>query len=181
MPVDGPLPLRTFFSVVPDAQTCLAIERWATLNWPAVGRPVPVQNYHLTLAFLGETSQRQLDQILEQFDQLEPEPFALVLNQIGYWPESGVLWLGPTQVPAALAALADRCGRVANRVGIKVSRKRFKPHLTLARKVTTPPAAAMIEQRFETLIDGFALCESIRDRGSARYIDLSGWYHRQRQ
>lgn len=171
--------MRTFFSIAPEPDSCLAIHRWAELNWPHIGRLVPAQNYHLTLAFLDQTTRTQRDSIERQLHDVEPPIFDLQLDQIGYWPDSQVLWLAPGRPPEALMKLAQRCARVANNAGIKVGKRRFKPHLTLARRVLQPPPAAMLEGEFSTRIDGFALCESIRASSGVRYRDVAGWYARE--
>ncbi len=168
--------MRSFFAVFPDADTCLQIHRWAELNWSHVGRLVPVQNYHLTLAFLDHITPAQRDSIEQQLEKFEPAVFDLQLNEVGYWPDSQVLWVAPSDPPAELMALAQRCARVANNAGIKVSKRRFRPHLTLARRVETPPPPALQEQQFATRIGGFALCQSIRDSKVVRYREVCGWY-----
>ena len=167
--------MRTFFAVTPDAQTCVAIDKWVRLCWPALSKPVAVQNYHITLAFLGETSTDQLRFIEEALQDFQAPSFSLQLTETGYWSEPDVLWLAPVDVPETLQLLADKCKRVANRAGIRVSQRRYHPHLTLARKNTAPPAMPLIDPDFELKADSFQLVRSLRERSGVRYTDLMSW------
>ncbi len=176
MPVNWLAILRSFFTVIPEADTCLAIHRWASLNWPHVGRLVAAQNYHVTLAFLDDITPAQRANMELQLEGIETEPFDLTLDEVGYWPDSKVLWVAPRNPPEPLLKLAQRCSRVANNAGISVSKRRFRPHLTLARRVLDAPPPAMLEEKFSTRIDGFSLCQSIRDSRAVRYIEINGWY-----
>lgn len=134
-----------------------------------------MQNYHLTLAFLGGTSADQLRFIEEAMEDYQAPAFRLHLTETGYWSESDVLWLGPTAVPDTLQTLADKCKRVANKAGIRVSQRRYKPHLTLARKNTMPPSMPLIDPDFAFAVDSFQLVRSFRERGGVRYSDLLSW------
>lgn len=167
--------MRTFLSITPDAQSAIAIERWASLCWPAISRPVSLQNYHMTLAFLGEINDSKLLSLQELLDQGRYCAFELPLNAVGYWPESATLWLGPADVPKALYDLAAGCKKAANRTGIKVGSKRYQPHLTLARKTQTPPGLPLIEPDFNLRIDSFQLYHSILNREGVRYSELNSW------
>jgi len=168
--------MRAFFAITPDADTCLHIQHWCQQNWPALERPVPVQNYHLTLAFLGDITTRQFDNIELWMQQQAAPEFSLSLDQLGYWPDSHVLWIGPSSAPAALQQLAKDCNQAAARNGIKVTKKRYQPHLTLARRVTQPPAAALIDASFDFVIDGFQLYESSRRAQGPLYSEVLGCY-----
>jgi len=167
--------MRTFFAITPDAQTCLSINEWVRLCWPALERPVAVQNYHVTLAFLGDTSADQLRFIEEAFENHQAPAFSLNLTETGYWSESDALWLGPSEVPGTLQSLADKCKRVANKAGIRVSQRRYQPHLTLARKNTVPPSMPLIDPAFAFTAESFQLVQSLRERSGVRYTDLLSW------
>jgi 2'-5' RNA ligase len=167
--------MRTFFAVTPDVQTSIKINDWVRLCWPALSKPVAVQNYHVTLAFLGETSADQLLFIEEALEDFQSASFDLALTETGYWSESDVLWLAPVTVPEPLQALADKCKRVANRAGIRVSQRRYQPHLTLARKHVVPPSMPLIEPEFEFRVESFQLVRSFRERTGVRYNDLMSW------
>jgi len=167
--------MRTFLTLVPDPPTALAIHKWCELCWPGLQRRIPVQNYHITLSFLGDTDDRALQKLSEVLDDFNHEPIELQLNDVGYWAESGVLWLGSDAVPDSLVALQKKCRQAANRIGARGSAKRYQPHITLARKITIPPAAALLEPDFQFTASSLELWSSVRDSQGARYGTLAGW------
>ena len=167
--------MRSFLSITPDADSALAIERWSSLCWPAVSRLVSAQNYHLTLVFLGEINSEQLGTLQEMLDNVQHPSFEMSLNEVGYWPESTTLWLAPGDAPEALCDLAVKCKSIANRLGIKAGKKRYHPHLTLARKTKTPPAMPLIEADFKVQFDSFQLYQSLLDSDGVRYKELQSW------
>lgn len=167
--------MRTFLSLAPDAQTAVAIEKWCALCWPSLARKVPVQNYHVTVAFLGETNSEQLISLQEMLDQLQGSAFELLFNEVKYWPDSTLLWLGAQSVPEPAYHLADKCKNIANRAGLRASSRRYEPHLTLARKTQSPPGAPLLDPDFSVQFDSLQLMQSIRERSGVRYIELGAW------
>ena len=87
---------------------------------------------HLTLAFIGDWP----DDVTEVLPAVE-KPFSITLSPLGVFPEANVLWAG-IQPCGELEQLA---GQVRHRLadeGIPFDRKRFNPHITLARKPSVP-------------------------------------------
>jgi hypothetical protein len=44
------LPMRSFFALKPDVRTCLTVDSWRVQSWPLLQQPIPIANFHLTLA-----------------------------------------------------------------------------------------------------------------------------------
>jgi len=156
-------------------QTALAINKWSLLCWPMLGKQVPVQNYHVTISFLGELDDRALQSLAEHFENFEHSTFTMSLDKLGYWPDTNVLWLGTHSVAPQLEALHEKCKAAANRIGVRGSSRRFEPHLTLARKLSTPPAPALLEPEFEFAADTLELWSSVRTSAGARYSTIGQW------
>lgn len=100
--------------------------RWVTEN-----------NYNLTLRYLGEIPQTQLDDIRGRLapiaSQSAPFPFQIVGR--GLFPDSrrpSVLWIG-AESSEPLQILARTVMEAADGAGIASDHKGFKPHLTIAR------------------------------------------------
>ena len=167
--------MRTFLTLVPDQSTALAIHKWCELCWPGLQRKIPVQNYHITLAFLGDTDDRALQQLSEILESFKHEPIELNLNDVGYLADPEVLWLGSESVPDSLVLLQKKCRQAANRIGARASAKRYRPHITLARKVVVPPVAALLEPEFQFTASSLELWSSVRDSKGARYSTLAEW------
>ena len=167
---------RCFLAITPDPETCLAIHAWRERSWHTLGRAVPAQNYHLTLAFLGNIDAQERQVLDEALDSLTIEPVRLQLDKTGYWSKNGILWLGSNKPSATVEALADDCRRAANKAGIRVSRKRFEPHLTLARNETLLPQAPLVEPDFTLQTSEILLYQSVFDNSGVRYLPLRAWH-----
>ena len=101
---------RVFFALMPDdeiASHLLALGHHVAAR--GGGRLMPVQNLHLTLAFIGSVTATQMDTLiacahtvsdafitsLAAADQSEGElDLRVCLNRLGFWPQGGVLWAG---------------------------------------------------------------------------------------
>ena len=168
--------MRAFLSLFPDPQSALAIEQWAGQCWPNIERRVPAQNLHLTLAFLGNIDQCVAGSVAEMVAEKNPgAAFSLTFDQVGYWSQPQVLWLGCKATEPLVISLAEQCRLIANRAGISVKGKRFEPHLTLARKPRQPPQSPLLEPDFTVEFDTLYLVESFLDKRGARYQVREAW------
>ena len=106
-------------------------------------RYIPRENYHITLAFLGEVSEAQLHDAMEALDEAAAgmEPFPLVPDGIGKFGKShnATLWMGIAKVPG-LMELAERLRKALQARGVDFDDKAFLPHITLARHADIPNA-----------------------------------------
>ena len=167
--------MRTFFSIAPDSDTAVNIDRWCELCWPGLSRRIPVQNYHMTMAFLDETDDTSLQNISRMLEDFSHPPFSITLNEVGYWAGANVLWLGPREIPQALLSLSKVCRQAANRIGVRGGSKQFTPHLTLARKLDSPPSSPLLEPDFSFNVNSLQLWSSVRKPHGALYNTLSTW------
>lgn len=165
---------RLFFALWPDAATRKAI-REATKGAvrQAGGRAVPVDNLHLTLAFLGAQPESRLVPIRAAAEALEPPRGELELARLGRFKGAGVLWLGPDRTSSELRAFVGALREALEPLGVARERRAFTAHLTLARKARRSPSFSPrpVVWRYA----GFALVESITDPRGARYKILDEW------
>ncbi|MFN7025913.1 MAG: RNA 2',3'-cyclic phosphodiesterase [Pseudorhizobium sp.] len=97
-------------------------------------RWIDVENYHITLRFIGDVDGRTADEIVERLDRIERPEFQISLNGIGSFgskkPHS--IWAGvsPSQEMSALQAEIER---ICQRIGLPPDPRKFMPHVTLAR------------------------------------------------
>ncbi|MGD8999576.1 MAG: RNA 2',3'-cyclic phosphodiesterase [Granulosicoccaceae bacterium] len=129
--------LRLFFALWPDDQVRKQlgkIQREAVLQHR--GRPVHVDNLHITLAFIGHVPTSDLPCLEEMAERIRFTPFTLQLDQLGAFSRSRVLWLGASEVPEALQDLARRVNEGVAACGFDIDERPFKAHLTLMRKVS---------------------------------------------
>jgi 2'-5' RNA ligase len=131
---------RLFFALWPDDPLRHALLHWQTRHLPGEARWTHRDDLHLTLHFLGDVDAALVDDLAGIGDQAPRERFALVLDRLGYWPRPRVLWAGPSETPAALLALHRALGAGLIARGLRIDRRRFVPHVTLARGAVQSPA-----------------------------------------
>ncbi|HKS14328.1 MAG TPA: RNA 2',3'-cyclic phosphodiesterase, partial [Pseudomonas sp.] len=98
---------RLFFALDCPAPQRRAIAQWRRDLGLRSGKPVPAENFHLTLLFLGDVDAAQVPAICAAADDLKlpPAPLRLMLDELQRWQRSGVLVLAPQQTPPALRQL----------------------------------------------------------------------------
>lgn len=98
------------------------------------GRAVPEENLHLTLAFLGDLPDAQLEAAHEAMTRLPAAPLLVELAGLGLFggrrPES--LHIGLAD-PAPMVALHARVLARLHGAGVMPARERYTPHVTLMR------------------------------------------------
>ncbi len=114
-------------------------------------RWVPPENYHLTLRFIGETPKHRAEEIDASLFALRAPGFPLTLSGIGTFAKGGrtvSLWAGVERNPQ-LDHLQNKIETALQRAGVEPERRRFAPHVTLARLDNVPEAklAGFIQAR----------------------------------
>ncbi len=96
---------------------------------------VPAENFHVTLCFAGEVQGAVMKDLEEELSDIAGPPFSVAL--------AGVEQFSTGKQPKALVALVERSDRldwlqqkvstVARNCGLSIDRRKFRPHVTLAR------------------------------------------------
>jgi 2'-5' RNA ligase len=108
----------------------------------AGARWVPPENYHITLRFIGETPSHRAEDIDSALACLRARGFALTLAGIGTFQRGGrttALWAGVERSPP-LELLQAKVETALQRAGLEPERRRFVPHVCLARLDNVPEA-----------------------------------------
>jgi 2'-5' RNA ligase len=103
-------------------------------------RWVPPENYHLTLRFIGETPGYRAEDIDTALTGLRARGFSLTLAGVGTFAKGGrstALWVGVERNPQ-LDHLQNKIETALQRCGLEPERRRFQPHVTLARLDNVP-------------------------------------------
>lgn len=108
------------------------------------------EKLHLTLKFLGETSDEQLKRFVGAVENTANkfQPFALEIGGAGVFPSARnarVLWLGVSDENNSLHKLSESLEEECGRQGFARENRKFKAHLTVAR-LKQKPDAALIEK-----------------------------------
>jgi len=99
-------------------------------------RWLAAENIHITLKFLGEVEERQLDQFSSCCAAIEWSGFLLKLGGSGYFPSvtrPRVFWQGFTAGIDGMCGLLARVDPCAAGIGVRKDFRPYTPHLTLAR------------------------------------------------
>ena len=95
------------------------------------GSFVPMQNLHLTLAFIGETDDPGA--VKDALKAVQIKPFKLSLSDMGTFGD--LLWVG-MKGNQGLSAAAKSVRDALDAAGIDYDRKKFVPHITIIRKAS---------------------------------------------
>lgn len=90
---------------------------------------------HITLAFHGEIDERRADDLSVELERAAAGgAFEIALSGVGAFGEghrTHAIWAG-VEPNERLSVLAGRCRNAAERAGISIERRDYRPHLTLA-------------------------------------------------
>jgi len=98
-------------------------------------RWVPPENYHLTLRFIGDIPGHVARDVDAALLAIRTRGFALTLTGMGTFAKGGIsnaLWVGVERTPS-LDHLRNKIETALQRCGLEPERRKFQPHVTLAR------------------------------------------------
>ena len=102
----------------------------ARIRWSKAG------NLHITTKFIGEWPRERLAELEERLATVPmAEAIPIEINGVGWFPnphEPRIFWAA-VRAPESLAALAAATDAACGSLGIEAEKRRFTPHLTLAR------------------------------------------------
>lgn len=97
-------------------------------------RWLPIENFHLTLAFIGEVDRHGYNAAIDALSTIEAPVFDLRLSGIGHFGDRKkphTLWAGVEASPP-LVHLQSKVETALRRAGFTLERRKFKPHVTIA-------------------------------------------------
>ena len=174
---------------MPRLYTALEVPRDADLSISLLrgglpgARSIDVENYHLTLRFIGDVEGHLADEIANALDRVRRPPFSLALSGVGAFgskkPHS--IYAGVTASPD-LVALQAEIDRICQRLGVPSDPHKFVPHVTLARLKNSSDneVARYLSGRgnFSTLpfkVSRFVLMSSRDSVGGGPYVVEEAW------
>ena len=93
----------------------------------------PVENFHLTLAFIGDADRHGFNDACDVLEDVEAASFDLKLSGVGFFGERKprALWAG-VHVSPELLHLQSKVETALRRRGFDLETRKFTPHVTLA-------------------------------------------------
>ncbi|WP_371376559.1 RNA 2',3'-cyclic phosphodiesterase [Thalassotalea aquiviva] len=169
---------RVFFGLSPSAKSKTEIDQWRQqylthLNNKKL-KPVAVENFHLTLFFIGFVDQKAFSKLFALGDTINAQPFSLTLNTLGLFKRPKVLYLGCQTIPTELQQLASLLAKQLGDLGFTHQHSTFVPHLTLCRKATEAVLAQQ-DFAFTLFFNDFCLYESTTVDDKVKYNILKRW------
>jgi 2'-5' RNA ligase len=157
--------IRAFIAInlPPDVQECL--EQVSAKLKSQIGeksvRWVSIPNIHLTLKFLGDVSENNLD-VLKEIISAEAalqKPMEFSIGRLGAFPKTlrpRVVWVG-VEAPPELVAIQRGIESRTAKVGYPKDKREFSPHLTLGRvsRNATPSEVRQIGEVLQASKVGF--------------------------
>ncbi len=168
--------MRLFFALWPDATTQ---QDWFHTTTPLLsalgGHRLSASNLHLTLHFLGEVAADRVSVLTQLGADVVGESIALHFNRVECWGKADVVCLRPSEEPIALTRLVGHLGTGLQLAGFPVETRRFKPHITLARKLKHHEPALPLWPALDWQASTLALVRSRLSSEGADYQPIAEW------
>nr|WP_320010337.1 RNA 2',3'-cyclic phosphodiesterase [uncultured Desulfobulbus sp.] len=103
-------------------------------------RWTPIEQFHLTLNFIGEVDGTTFLDIRESLTELVLPSFELRFKGVGFFPPRGtprVVWAG-VEPSEPLMQLQRKITTHLRQLGVELEKRKYFPHITLARLRQTP-------------------------------------------
>lgn len=166
---------RLFLALAISDDTKHAINQWRARHMETLTqKPVPLDNYHVTLVYMGAIEQSKYATLVEKLREVRSDNFQLTFSKTQHFRGAKALVLTPASIPPKLIELQRNINRVVKQVGLPFETRTYNPHITLYRKVS--------EAQFQTLeedglplpyvdipVDHFALYESLSTETGVQY------------
>lgn len=141
-------------------------------------RWVPAGNRHLTLAFLGDIPVSDVETLLGDFPSVyqQYKPFSYCLSALERFPNTRGRIIALTgEASEPLHSLAMTTRDMLRECGLGYERKKFRPHLTLARIRNPKHPLTRIDRQvqLDINVDRIVLYQSTLTQSGSVYTELS--------
>jgi 2'-5' RNA ligase len=167
--------MRLFFATFPDVDARRRISAEArSLDLPRHSAPMPPENYHMTLLFLGEVADRNVQSVREVGGAQIAGRIPLQFDHWEYWSGGRAVVAATSDRPESLLQLRASLAAGLRRLDIDFDDKPLCPHITVARKIAQAPVLpAMSEFRWSA--SAFSLVASVTGPTGSVYTVLDTW------
>ncbi|OOZ41297.1 RNA 2',3'-cyclic phosphodiesterase [Solemya elarraichensis gill symbiont] len=164
---------RLFFAAFPDESVRKQLAALSQNHKQLLSRPHHPLDLHMTLAFLGIQPGDKKSCFEEVGEQIAQEGFELLVDRVGYWKGARILLVEPSATPDSLLQLVDQIWQGAEGCGVEREVRRYRPHVTLQRKVRLTAEQEIRPIRWR--LESFSLTESTGNGEVPRYRRVQTW------
>jgi 2'-5' RNA ligase len=137
------------------------------------------ENFHLTLAFLGETEQALVSDIEDVITQIRIPPFEMVFSRLGCFTHARkeLWWIGIDEKDAGDTRVKWLRQELADRLlerNIPFDNRSFNAHITLGREIRLHSPVDRQIEAVSIPVRRISLMKSERLNGKLVYTELSG-------
>ena len=172
---------RLFFALLPGLEQSSALTEWVSpLVAQAKAVPVPPENLHATLCFVGEVVEEQVGALRAAAASMRAPSVSLCFDMLERWEKPRILCATASESPTAASELAMALATAALAAGFSPDLKPFRAHLTLGRKVSAEAAAPLnlprqIPVPLRLRCEQFVLMQSRREESRSIYSVVDRW------
>ncbi len=165
---------RVFFALWPDDAERAALAAWQpVLRKLCGGRSIRAGTLHATLVFIGDMVLHRLEALQLAAQEVDGEPFDLVLDTAHYWGHNHIVFAAPLNVPPQLAQLVHALEQHLGKHRFHFDKRPYKPHITLLRHAQWSDAPLPEMRETVWRVRDFALVQSAPDEEGANYRVLA--------
>lgn len=152
---------RMFIGLDLKGQNKLQIAEWRDKHLHGLpDKPVPAENFHITLSFLGHVATEKVEQLHLALADIDAQQFTTKTTTLGTFKKAQVLYLG-VELIEELSSLADQCFQINRLLGLPNHHDKYRPHITLTRKHKDIIPIEAIPPAIELTFEQFHLYESV--------------------
>lgn len=129
------------------------------------------ENLHLTLAFIGETNNVQGAKNAVDMAFSNYKSFKITTDKIGKF--SDLWWIGLKE-SKPLSSAAEKIQHELIVSGFNIEKRKFKPHITIARQVILKEKIFITPPRLSADVTRISLMQSSRISGKLCYTEIYG-------
>lgn len=137
------------------------------------GNFTKLENFHLTLVFIGEVQENKVSLIKTAMNKLNSNEFELVLSGIGSFNRTGgdIFFIG-VKMCEELKNINYFLFNELIKSGFVIEKREYKPHLTLAREVKLKSKINIANKEISTLVNKISLMKSERINKKLIYSEI---------
>jgi 2'-5' RNA ligase len=167
---------RIFFAIFPPPDIVQKInELIKQLNLPQDAHITADEKLHITLLFLGECLEDDIQKVSNMMQNTKFPAFNIQINQLKYLEERHMLWLTADNIPETLSNLAYAIKNSSKNLSQDPGKiYPFLPHITLVKRLKDFNAPEL-QINFQWQVAEYSLVESVKTEMRATYRVLEGF------